>query len=270
VFEVIDLAVDFVMSRIDRWIGTRSESAQAPTVYEIPREVVAEAIVNAVSHRDYASHGSVQVMLFADRLEVWNPGTLPPNLTLEGLRGPHGSIPHNPLLAEPLYLTKYIERMGTGTRDMIARCREAGLPEPEFALTDGFVAIIRRRTSQVGTKSGPSRDQVTPQVESVPENVVAEIVKALGISTPQVAPQVAQQVITILLAISDEPSSRAALQKRMGLKDREHFRKSYLEPMVNAGLISMTVAEKPRSRMQRYELTERGKEILSKYRAESG
>jgi predicted HTH transcriptional regulator len=83
----------------------------------------------------FAVTGGVQVMLFADRLEVWNPGTLPPSLTLEMLRQPHGSVPGNPLLAEPLYLTKYIERMGTGTGDMIERCRKAGLPEPEFALT---------------------------------------------------------------------------------------------------------------------------------------
>ena len=44
------------------------------------------------------------------------------------LRHPHGSVPFNPQLAEPLYLTKYIERMGTGTGDMICRCREVGLP----------------------------------------------------------------------------------------------------------------------------------------------
>lgn len=47
-------------------------------------------------------------------------------------------------MAEPLYLTKYVERMGTGTGDMIKRCRKAGLPEPEFTLTDGFVTTIRR------------------------------------------------------------------------------------------------------------------------------
>jgi ATP-dependent DNA helicase RecG len=111
--------------------------------------VVAEAIVNAVAHRDYTSNGSVQVMLFADRLEIWNPGTLPKSLMLEKLRLPHGSVPANPLLAEPLYLTKYIERMGTGTRDMIRRCREAGLPEPEFSLTDGFVVVIRRKAHPV-------------------------------------------------------------------------------------------------------------------------
>ena len=71
-------------------------------------------------------------MLFSDRLEVWNPGELPPSLTPELLRIPHPSIPRNPLLAEPLYLVRYIEKAGTGTLDMIARCREAGLPEPDF------------------------------------------------------------------------------------------------------------------------------------------
>ena len=63
---MVDQAVDFVMSKINLWVGTRQDSPQAPVQYEIPREVVAEAIVNAVAHRDYASNGSVQVMLFAD------------------------------------------------------------------------------------------------------------------------------------------------------------------------------------------------------------
>ena len=53
-------------------------------------------------------------MLFADRLEVWNPGTLPPPLTLDKLRVPHESVPGNPLLARAMYLVKYIEQMGTG------------------------------------------------------------------------------------------------------------------------------------------------------------
>lgn len=83
VFDLVDQAVDFVMSKINLWVGTREAGAAVPVAYEIPREVVAEAIVNAVAHRDYTSNGSVQVMLFADRLEVWNPGGLPPSLTLE-------------------------------------------------------------------------------------------------------------------------------------------------------------------------------------------
>src|SRR5450756_2699239 len=82
VFELVDQAVDFVMSKIDRTVGTRALGPQAPVDYELPREAVAEAIVNAVTHRDYTSNASVQIMLFSNRLEVWNPGELPPPLTV--------------------------------------------------------------------------------------------------------------------------------------------------------------------------------------------
>ena len=144
VFDLVDHAVDFVLSKIALSVGTRAESVQAPVAYEIPKEVVTEAIVNAVAHRDYTSAGSVQVMLFADRLEVWNPGHLPPPLTLEKLRVPHESIPGNPLLARAMYLVKYIEQMGTGTLDMIERCVSAGLREPEFQASGEFVTRIWR------------------------------------------------------------------------------------------------------------------------------
>jgi len=145
VFDLVDQAVDFVLSKINRSIGTREHSVQAPAEYELPKEAVTEAIVNAVAHRDYTSNASVQVMLFADRLEAWNPGELPPSLTPELLRVPHASIPRNPLLAEPLYLVRYIEKAGTGTLDMIVRCREKGLPEPDFEQRAGqFVVTIWR------------------------------------------------------------------------------------------------------------------------------
>ena len=144
VFELVDQAVDFVLARLSFAVGTRAASSQAPAAYEIPPEVIREAMVNAVAHRDYTSNGSVQVMVFADRVEIWNPGSLPPSLTLAQLRQPHGSVPANPLLAEPLYLAQYIERLGTGTADMIRRCREAGLPEPVFSLDDGFRIVLGR------------------------------------------------------------------------------------------------------------------------------
>ncbi|MDR0834547.1 MAG: DUF4062 domain-containing protein [Candidatus Symbiothrix sp.] len=144
-FELVDQAVNFVLSKIDLAVGTRSQSAMVPTAYEIPPEVIEEAIVNAVAHRDYDSTASVQVMLFADRLEIRNPGQLPSTLSIETLKQDHSSYPRNPLIAEAFYLTRYIERMGTGIQDMTTRCLEYGLPEPEFKMTDGFVVVIHRK-----------------------------------------------------------------------------------------------------------------------------
>jgi len=235
VFDLVDQAVDFVMSKLNLWVGTRKDGPQAPVKYEIPREVVSEAIVNAVAHRDYTSNGSVQVMLFADRLEIWNPGNLPPSLSLEKLRQHHGSVPGNPLLAEPLYLTKYIERMGTGTLDMIRRCHDAGLPEPEFAISDGFVTTIRREIS------------VTPEV------------------TPQVGTKLAlsRHQVDILHKCRNANPLQALLEIT-GRSDRTKFRNQVLNPLIKEGLIEMTIPDKPRSSKQKYRLTEKGKALLNR------
>ncbi len=144
-FEQADQARDFVLAKINRAVGTRSESNVAPATYEFPPDAIGEAIINAIAHRDYYSHASVEVRLFADRHEVWNPGRLPGTLTLDDLRIDHHSVPHNPLLAESLYLTRYIEKAGSGTQLMIEPCREAGLPEPDFEQrSDSFVVTLWR------------------------------------------------------------------------------------------------------------------------------
>ena len=137
VFDQVDQAVDFVMAKIARTVTPQVGTPASRVDYDLPYKAVREALVNALAHRDYTSNAGVQVMLFADRLEVWNPGELPAGLTPEKLRHPHASIPHNPLIAEPLFWVRYIEKLGTGTLDMIALCREAGLPEPEFRQDGG-------------------------------------------------------------------------------------------------------------------------------------
>jgi predicted HTH transcriptional regulator len=145
VFGQVDMAVDFVMSKLNRSVGTRTESSQAPVIYEIPPEVIREAIVNAVVHRDYTSAGAVQVSVFADRVEVWNPGVLPPPLTTESLRHPHGSIPRNHRLCEALFLARYIEKYGTGTLMMIRESLARNLPEPDFIQRGGeFTSTVWR------------------------------------------------------------------------------------------------------------------------------
>jgi len=140
-FEQANQARDFVLGKINRAVGTRATSITAPATYELPPDAVGEAIVNAIAHRDYHSNASVEVRLFADRLEVWNPGTMPGTLTLDDLRNAHPSIPNNPLIAESLYLTRYIEKAGSGTQRMIELCREATLPEPGFELRAGSFVI---------------------------------------------------------------------------------------------------------------------------------
>lgn len=179
VFELIEQAVGFVMSRIDARVGTRAKQIQVDIDYEIPLLAVTEAIVNAIAHRDYTSNGSVQVMLFKDRLEVWNPGILPIGLTVEKLAKSHQSIPANPLLANPMYLAGSIERLGTGTRDIISMCEDAGLRTPEFVQDDIFRVVLWRKENDLVEKSDQVSDQESDQVTAQDSSPVGSPVGSL-------------------------------------------------------------------------------------------
>ncbi len=152
------------MSHIDARVGERTQSAQVDVEYELPVQAVTETIVNACVHRDYLSTGSVQVMLFKDRLEVWNPGRLPKGMTVEKLAGEHASLPVNPLLANPVYLAGYIEQVGTGTNDVIDRCVELGLRKPEFRQDDDFTVVLWRREAAHEGRSNISSGHVVTKL----------------------------------------------------------------------------------------------------------
>ena len=286
-FELVDQAVDFVLSKINRSIGTRAEGVRAPRTYEIPVEVVTEAIVNAVAHRDYTDNGSVQVMLFADRLEVRNPGRLPPPLTLEKLREAHRSVPGNPLLAESMYLAEYIERMGTGTLDMIRRCVEAGLPEPGFAVTDGFVTTVWRATLPW---VGRVAERVTGQAYGRPEpsgmyeqaGVQARVQERVqreqgegqagghgGQSGVQAGVHVGvhaglgDREVAMLRACVRENATSKELQNVAGYAGRTRSFELWLNRLLSEGLLEMTVPDKPRSPVQKYRLTDRGRAAIA-------
>jgi predicted HTH transcriptional regulator len=241
VFELVDQAVDFVLSKLDYSIGTRKEQVQIPGGYEIPKEIVAEAIVNAVAHRDYTSNGSVQVMLFSDRLEIWNPGSLPLGWTTEKLKQLHSSVPANPLLAEPMYLAGYIERLGTGTKDMVRIAVEVGLREPDYVQEDTFKAILYRpSTDQVPTKLRPSTDQVPQEFRS---------------STVEVR--------NLVIALEGE-MSRTEIQDALGLKHKGNFRVNYIDPALVQGFIELKYPENPNHPKQKYRLTKKGEKLKQK------
>ena len=116
-------------------------------VADYPEFAYREAIVNAVGHRDYGLEGSsVQVRLFADRLEVQSPGGLGGNLTLDNLV--FEQYTRNPSIMRLLETYGYVERRGLGVDRMIQAMRSAGLEAPKFE--------DRGSSFWVTLKSGPS------------------------------------------------------------------------------------------------------------------
>jgi ATP-dependent DNA helicase RecG len=111
---------------------------------EYPEVAVREAVINAICHRDYADTGTVQVRIYDDRLEVWNPGSLPEGLNPDLLYLEHPSKPRNKRLADAFHRIRLIERWGTGTLRMVDAYKELGAPRPEFDDVAGtFVARMK-------------------------------------------------------------------------------------------------------------------------------
>ena len=163
-FEQVDKAAAFVLDAIKFPVIQQAHTVQVARPREIPEFAIHEAIVNAVAHRDYNTTSSVQVMVFLDRVEMWNSGTLPGNLKVEDLKKPHSSHPSNPTLANVLYFGNYIQQVGSGTTEMVRQCKEYGLPEPEFVSirNDEFRAILPRDvfTGEVLAKMGLNERQI--------------------------------------------------------------------------------------------------------------
>lgn len=136
----IEEAIAFV-ERNTRQAIQVTGNPQHERVPEYPEAAVREAIINAVCHRDYASSGTVQVRIYADRMEVWNPGTLPSGLTIEALYSEHASRPRNRRIAEAFHRARLIERWGTGTLRIIGAFTEQGLPPPEFRIEQGMFIV---------------------------------------------------------------------------------------------------------------------------------
>jgi len=90
------------------------------------------------------------------------------------------------------------------------------------------------------------------------------ILDAATTSAPQVSPQVAPQVGALLAVIQSE-MGRKALQTALGLIDRKSFRERYLKPALSGGLIEMTIPDKPNSRIQKYRLTDKGRQWLAQH-----
>jgi len=125
--------------------------------WEYPPKVIREALVNAIIHRDYRSTAKVQIRIFDDRIEFWNPGRLPEGWTIKTLKQQHLSEPFNPILARMFFWIRYIEEIGTGTNKIIEWSEEWGLPEPEFEISGSSLFVTLRKsmlTEEYLTKLG--------------------------------------------------------------------------------------------------------------------
>ncbi len=142
-----DLLTQFneAMAFIRKHLNVRSEiqGVNREDIYEIPIEVLREAIVNALMHRDYNITGTqVSVDIYDDRVEITNPGSLPKGLSPRNLG--KVSIRRNEILSDLFFRLHKVERVGMGIQKMKKSMRTAGLRAPEFQPSEFFTAVFHR------------------------------------------------------------------------------------------------------------------------------
>ncbi len=128
-------------------------------------------------------------------------------------------------------------------------CDKQNCPRPEIqADADWFRMIFHRQTGDLRGATA----QVTGEVAG------------------EVSEQVGEQVRSMLLACSDDPKSKADMLKAAGLAPAYLNYKRHLQRLLAADLVERAIPEKPTSRLQKYRLTQKGRDTLRRENTEAG
>ncbi len=130
-FHQIEKTIDLLFTKYIK-ANISYEGIHRIETYDYPKEAIREALLNAISHKDYSSGFPIQISVYKDKLMIWNEGQLPENWTTEKLTRKHSSKPYNPDVANAFFRSGYIESWGRGTIKIIEKCIEVGLPSPLY------------------------------------------------------------------------------------------------------------------------------------------
>ena len=185
---------------------------------EYPMKAVREVILNALVHRDYSIHSEdspIRVVLYSDRLEVENPGGLYGRLPVNDL----GKLPgdtRNPFLAGNLEIMIDTENRFSGIPTIISEMKNAGLRPPVFESRRGNFKVILYNDKE---------QRETVETETSDDD---------------------------LLAFFNKPRSKEEVAGFVGVKSPYYAMRRYIKPLLESGVIEMTMPDKPKSVLQRY------------------
>ena len=109
-------------------------------VEDFSEKVFQEALLNALSHRDYLNMGAVYVKHYPDRIVIENPGTFPEGVNEKNIIT-HPSTPRNKLIAETLQRLKYVQRTGQGVDIIFREMISSGKPYPQYHAYNEAVSL---------------------------------------------------------------------------------------------------------------------------------
>lgn len=218
--QMLDGALRFVRKNMKTRTIIDQSSGKREDRTEYPLTAVREAVVNAVVHRDYSIHTEgmpIQMLMFENRMEIRNPGGIYGRIRIDQL----GKVQHhtrNPVLASAMETMGITENRYSGIPTIRREMQEYHLREPEFLEERG--SFIVRFYNEY--KSGV-------QEEKEPEEEIRN-----------------------LLLFCQTPRTRKEICDYLGLSSITYAIQKHIMPLVEQGLIRMSIPEKPKSQKQLY------------------
>lgn len=218
--------------------------------YRYPLGALQQLTRNALMHRSYeGTYSPVMVYWFDDRIEIINAGCPFGRVTPETFGKPGYADYRNPSIAEAMKNLGFVQRYGVGIQTAQEELKASGNPPAEFILESSSVLCkVYQRIEDF------SQNLNQPQAEGEVEAPVEALVEA--------PVELSATDRTILEALAEETLGRSSLLQLLGYTQPTGNYKKSLEKLMFAGLIEMTIPDKPNSHLQKYRITAKGRKCL--------
>ena len=220
--EMLERALQFVRRNMKTKTIIHSDTGRREDRTDYPMTAVREALINALVHRDYSMHTEgmpIQILMFEDRMEIHNPGGIYGRLRTDQL-GKMQPDTRNPVLAAALEVLGITENRYSGIPTIRRAFAEYGMREPEFSSKRGHFAVIFHKETQTRRMANMLQDNSAN--------------------------------IYDLLAFCRTPRTRKEICDYLGLSSMSYAIQIYIMPLVEQGLIKLTIPDKPKSPKQLY------------------
>ncbi len=263
--QMLEEALQFVRKNMRNKTIIDPETGRRNDRTDYPITAVREAIMNALVHRDYSMHTEsmpIQILMFEDRMEIRNPGGLYGRLTVDQL-GRMQPDTRNPALAMALEVLGITENRYSGIPTIRRAMEEYHLREPQFADERGsFVVTFYRETVKESRKD--SVDEIFRETDRSRLDYI-KLFSGIGqeesrINEPQTVYKTGGRredfgvsaEETRLLEFCRIPRTRQEISEFLGLSSTTYAIQTYVNPLIERGLIRLSVPGKPGSSKQRF------------------
>jgi len=214
--EQVEDAIAFIRKNMSVKTSFDKDTAKRTDIPEYPLKAVREAVLNAVIHRDYSHHTEnqpIQILMFKDRMEIRSPGGLFGRVKINEL-GVVQPDTRNPNIIKALELMNVTENRFSGIPTIKKSMKEHGLPEPLFLSERGDFTIT--------LFNGHHQETASPDIQKQ------------------------------ILAFCKTPRALKEISDHIGFKSHQYIRNTFLNEMLDKGLLRLTVPHAPGSKYQKY------------------